>query len=167
MRCSRTAAVPRTAPPWPPRAFDRVTVATTSGWPASPAALLDHHLDIVATNAAWARAWGDPAGYEPARRHVLSLLAAASAPAELLLPVARQFRMAADLHAGDPRIAEIGALLRADHPALGLVWDCRGIGAFGRPMFELAGEPAAAHLLHPTGQPEIAVLVAARPRRTG
>ncbi|WP_261557796.1 MmyB family transcriptional regulator [Frankia tisae] len=134
-------------------------------WPTSPAALLDHRLDIVATNAAWARIWGDPAGYEPARRHVLWLLAVASAPAELLLAVARQFRMAADLHAGDPRIGEIGALLRADHPALGLVWDCRGVGAFGHPTIDLAGEPATAHLLHPTGQTEIAILVAAAPRR--
>ncbi|WP_083866902.1 MULTISPECIES: helix-turn-helix domain-containing protein [Frankia] len=155
----------------PPGEHLRGLAGLLDSWPASPAALLDHHLDIVATNAAWARAWGDPAGHEPARRHVLWLLAAASAPAELLLPVARQFRMAADLHAGDPRIAEIGALLRADHPALDLVWDCRGIGAFGHPTFDLVGEPAAAHLLHPTGRPEIAVLVAARPRprphRTG
>lgn len=130
-------------------------------WPASPAALLDHRLDVVATNAAWVRAWGDPAGYEPARRHVLWLLAAVSAPDGLLLAVARQFRMASDLHAGDPRVAEIGALLRADHPDLGPVWDCRRVGAFGDPVIDLAGEPATAHLLHPTGRTEIAVLIAA------
>ncbi|ONH37214.1 hypothetical protein BL254_03905 [Protofrankia sp. BMG5.30] len=149
----------------PPGEHLRELGALLDSWPASPAALLDHRLDIVAANAAWARAWGDPAGYEPARRHVLWSLAAAPAAAGLLLPVARQFRMAADLHAGDPRIVEIGALLRADHPALGPVWNCRGVGAFGHPTIDLAGEPATAHLLHPTGQTEIAVLVATFPRR--
>jgi len=69
--------------------------------------------------------------------------------------------MAADMHAGDPRITEIGAVLRLDHPDLEDLWDCRGVGAFGRPSIDLAGEPATAHLLHPTGQPSLAVLVAA------
>ncbi|OAA23890.1 Helix-turn-helix domain-containing protein [Frankia sp. EI5c] len=149
---------PATAPP-----ADRLGAlgSLLDSWPASPAALLDHRLDVVATNGAWARAWGDPTGYEPARRHVLWQLAGMPEAAALVQPVARQFRMAADLHAGDQRIAEIGALLRADHPALGSVWDCRGVGAFGRPTLDLAAGPATAHLLHPTGQSEIAILVAA------
>ena len=35
-RCAITAAGPTTAPPWLPRAFDKVTVATMSSAPASP-----------------------------------------------------------------------------------------------------------------------------------
>ncbi|OHV36172.1 hypothetical protein CC117_18465 [Parafrankia colletiae] len=161
----RRLSVPEPPAVAPPAGYLRGLVGLLDSWPTSPAALLDHRLDVVDTNAAWARVWGDPAGYEPSRRHVVWLLAAASAPAGLLLAAARQFRMAADLHAGDPRIAEVGALLRADHPTLGLVWDCRGVGAFGHPVIDAAGEPATAHLLHPTGETEIAILVAAPARR--
>ncbi|MCM3883192.1 helix-turn-helix domain-containing protein [Frankia sp. R82] len=131
-------------------------------WPASPAALLDHRLDVVATNTSWDRAFGHPADHEPAHRHVLWLLAGAPTPVPDLLPaLARQFRMAADLYADEPRTAEIGRLLRADHPVLRPLWDCRGIGAFGHPPLQLDGQPATAHLLHPTGEPGTSVLVAA------
>ncbi|CAO5146672.1 Helix-turn-helix domain [Frankia sp. AiPs1] len=140
----------------------RAVAPLVDGWRDGPAALLDHRLDVAAVNTAWVRLFGDPAEYEPARRHLLWLVAGAPAGARgLLLPVARQFRMAADLHPADPRIIEVAALLRADHPRLTPVWDCRGVGAFGRPAVDLAGEPAAAHLLHPTGEPGIALLVAA------
>ncbi|SNQ47792.1 Helix-turn-helix domain [Frankia canadensis] len=145
----------------PPGEQLRDLESLVTSWPGGPAALLDHRLDVLATNASWEQLLGDPSEHEPARRHVLGLLAHAPGTTGLLRSVARQFRMAADLHAGDPRIAEISALLRADHPMLEPLWNCRGIGAFGRPHLDLAGEPAAAHLLHPTGQAETAILVVA------
>jgi transcriptional regulator with XRE-family HTH domain len=160
----RRLSAPEPPPVAPPGEHLRGLAGLLDGWPASPAALLDHRFDIVAANAAWTRVWGDPADHEPARRNALWMMAATSA-AGLLTPIARQFRMAADLYSGDPRIAEISALLRAEYPGLGPVWDCRGVGAFGRPTIEVGGEPATAYLLHPTGQTEIAILVAA-PLRT-
>ncbi|WP_248814604.1 helix-turn-helix domain-containing protein [Frankia sp. AgPm24] len=153
----------RLTAPQPPLAHDGdALVGLLRTWPVTPAALLDGRLDVLATNAAWNRVFGDPGDHEPATRHVLWLLAMTSAPVAALLPaLARQFRMAANLHADDARITEIGRLLRADHPRLRPWWDCRGVGAFGHPSLRLDGQPATAHLLRPAGGTASSILVLA------
>jgi hypothetical protein len=65
----------------------------------------------------------------------------------------------ANVYAGDARVAEIGALLRADAPEHGPLWDCRGVGAFGTHDVVTAGLPARAHLMRPGEHPCAAVLV--------
>jgi transcriptional regulator with XRE-family HTH domain len=124
-----------------------------------PAVLLDHRLDIVAATAEWARVWGDPRDIEPARRNVLWQVATTPPnvqvddPAPLLTALRRQFRMVANLYAGDPRIDQVAALLQADAPAYAPLWDCRGIGAFGEPTMIVDGRRLRAHLLEPAGRP--------------
>jgi len=156
----RRLCAPEPPPVTPPDEYLHDLAGLLDLWPTTPAAMLDHRLDVVAANSLWTRVWGSLADHEPRRRHALTILATTPTPG-LLTPVARQFRMAADLHAGDPRIAEIGALLRADHPELEPLWNCRAVGAFGAPAIDLAGQPATAHLLHPAGQPGIIILVVA------
>lgn len=133
-----------------------------ASWPDSPAAALDHRLDVVATNRAWERLWPAPDGSDRGGRHVLWLLAAAGAPWPLLRAVATRFRMAADLHPGDRRIEEATDALRAGFPALAPLWDCRGVGAFGDPVVALPDRLARALLLHPTGRQDAGVLVLVR-----
>ncbi len=77
--------------------------------------------------------------------------------------VARQFRMAGNQYAGDRRIAEIAALLRAEAPDHRPLWDCRSVGAFEAPNVRVGAMPARAHLLHPNGQAGASVLVLAVP----
>jgi transcriptional regulator with XRE-family HTH domain len=132
-----------------------------AAWPDSPAAALDHRLDVVATNPAWERLWPAPPGRDR-ERHLLVLLAAAGAPWPLLRAVTTRFRMAADLHPDDPRIGEVADALRAAFPAMAPLWECRGVGSFGEPVVALPGGPARAHLLHPTGRPDAGVLVLVR-----
>jgi hypothetical protein len=131
---------------------------------AEPAVLVDHRLDVLAANGAWTRLGGDPDDVEPARRNLLWQLAAA-APAddrdELVTALARRFRMAANLHAGDPRIADVADLLRTDVPALAPLWDCRGVSAFGAPTVVVDGRPLRAHLLEPDGLPGAGLLLLA------
>ncbi|RZT85219.1 helix-turn-helix protein [Pseudonocardia sediminis] len=133
-------------------------------WPSSPAVLLDHRLDMVDANDAWARIWGHPGERAPSHRNVVRQLAVEPGPAvgdptRLVMSVARQLRMASDLHAGDRRIAEVRDMLREDAPELGPVWDCRGVGAFDAPALTLQGRPVRAHLLRPTGGPDASILV--------
>jgi transcriptional regulator with XRE-family HTH domain len=126
---------------------------------AGPAVLLDHRLDVVAANPGWARVWGDPGDVEPARRNVLWQLAsgASSVPVvdrdALVTALRRQFRMAANLYTGDPRIAQVAELLHADAPGYSPLWDCRGIGAFGAPTVVVDGQRLRAHLLEPADRP--------------
>jgi hypothetical protein len=94
-------------------------------WNAGPAALLDHRLDLVAVNRTWAAAWDEPGALDPVRRNVVWLLAAHPRTRELLpdsgplvQQLARQLRMATNLHAGDARLLEIRDLLRAEAPGL-------------------------------------------------
>jgi transcriptional regulator with XRE-family HTH domain len=122
-------------------------------WPDSPAAQLDHRLDVVAANRGWTAALGAPTG------NVVWRLADAGAPWPLLRAVATRFRMAADLQPDDPRIRASAEALRADFPEQAPLWDCRGVGAFGAPTVDVAGRRRRAHLLHPTGRPDAAVLV--------
>jgi transcriptional regulator with XRE-family HTH domain len=126
---------------------------------AGPAVLLDHRLDVVAANPGWARVWGDLRVLEPERRNVLWQLAAGSSalpvddPGPLVTALRRQFRMAANLYAGDPRIEQVSELLHADAPAYSPLWDCRGIGGFGSPAVVVDGQRLRAHLLEPAGRP--------------
>jgi transcriptional regulator with XRE-family HTH domain len=126
---------------------------------AAPAVLLDHHLDVVAANPAWARVWGEPRDVDPVRRNVLWQLATGSPalpvddPGPLVTALRQQFRMAANMYAGDPRIDQIAELLHADAPAYSALWDCRGIGAFGTPTVVVDGQRLRAHLLEPADRP--------------
>jgi hypothetical protein len=134
---------------------------------AGPAVVLDHRLDVVAANCRWARVWGDPRDVEPARRNVLWQLASGASavpvddPGPLMTALRRQFRMAANLHADDERIAEVAALLGADAPAYTPLWECRAVGAFGEPTVVVEGRELRAHLLEPAGRAGGALLVLA------
>jgi hypothetical protein len=153
-------------PPAPPSAADLALLLAS--WPASPAVLLDHRLDMHAANPRWTQLWGDPRDLPPHRRNVLWQLAAdprtpgvLAEPAPLVRAVARQFRMAENQYADDRRIAAIAALLRTEAPDHRALWDCRGVGAFEAPEVRVGPAPARAHLLHPNGHAGAAVLVLA------
>ncbi|GAA1247150.1 helix-turn-helix transcriptional regulator [Pseudonocardia aurantiaca] len=157
-----------TAPPAPLPTHDILRAELgplVESWTAGPAALLDHRLDLVAVNRTWAAAWNEPEALDPMRRNVVWLLAAhprTPGPlpdaGPLVQQVARQLRMATNLHAGDARILEIGDLLRAEAPGLNPVWECRGVGAFEAPALRWAGGAARAYLLHPGGLPGVSIL---------
>ncbi|TWF80843.1 helix-turn-helix protein [Pseudonocardia hierapolitana] len=157
----RLLSAPAEPPPATPPAADLVPLLADF---AGPAAVLDHRLDIVAANPRWTRVWGEPRDVDPARRNVLWQLAAGPPavpvddPGPLMTALRRQFRMAANLYAGDERIAEVAELLRADAPAYTPLWECRGIGAFGEPTVVVAGRELRAHLLEPAGRPGSALL---------
>lgn len=158
-----------TAPPEPPAPPSAAELAPLlASWAASPAVLLDHRLDMHAANPRWTQLWGNPEDIAPARRNVLWQLAAdprtsavVAEPEPLIRAVARQFRMSADQYAGDRRVAEIAAVLRAEAPRHRPVWDCRGVGAFEVPEVRVGTVPAHAHLLRPNGHAGAAVLVLA------
>jgi hypothetical protein len=161
----RTLAAPP-EPPAPPSVAELAPLLAS--WPASPAVLLDHRLDIHAANPRWTQLWGDPRDLAPPRRNVVWQLAAdprtravVGDPERLVRAVARQFRMAADQYAGDRRVAEIAALLRSDAPGHRPFWDCRSVGAFETPAIQVDTMPARAHLLHPIGQAGAVILVLA------
>jgi transcriptional regulator with XRE-family HTH domain len=163
---SAQAEPPPGAPPAPDLAL---LLAGFTG----PAVLLDHRLDVVAANAAWTRVWGDPRDVDPARRNVLWQLAAGSptAPVDdpwpLMTALRRQFRMAANLYAGDERIGQVAEILHADAPAYTPLWECRGIGAFGEPTVVVDGRAFRAHLLEPAGRPGSTLLVLAAAEERG
>jgi hypothetical protein len=161
-----------TAPPEPPAPPAAAELAPLlASWPASPAVLLDHRLDMHVANPRWTQLWGDPRDLAPTRRNVLWQLAAdprtpaaLAEPEPLIRAVARQFRMAANQYAGDRRITEIVTLLRAEAPRHRPFWDCRGVGAFEAPEVRVGAMPTRAHLLHANGHAGAAVLVLAENR---
>ena len=121
------------------------------GWPADPAAVLDARLDVVAVNDAWARVWGPPG------RHVLEDLVddGPDDDVELLVrALARRLRMATDRAPQDPRLHEVHTRVRNVAPHLHPVWECRGIGAFGRPAARVGGADRVAYLLGEAGVPD-------------
>lgn len=127
--------------------------ALLDAWPADPAALLDARLDLVGVNDAWARVWGGPAG-----AHVLDHLldpppcGPPVADVEpLVRALARQLRMASDRAPEDRRLAEIRERARGSAPRLGPVWDCRGVGSFGRPTVRVQGVSRVGYLLGEAG----------------
>nr|WP_062396215.1 helix-turn-helix domain-containing protein [Pseudonocardia sp. AL041005-10] len=150
-----------------------------ASWPGHPAVLLDARLGVVAANDAWEAAVGRPADDDPGRRHVLWQLAADPAararfepdpgpavlscpgpgPDELLAALHRRFRMASDLDPTDPGTRGVRAALRADAPERTPLWECRGVGAFGRPRVRLGGVDRTAYLLGEAGVPGAAILV--------
>lgn len=149
-----------------------------ASWPAHPAVLLDARLGVVAANDAWEAAVGRPADGDPGRRHVLWQLAADPAararfgpgpdpavprfgpgPDELLAALHRRFRMASDLDPADPGTRGVRDALRTDAPERAPLWECRGVGAFGRPRVRLGGADRTAYLLGEAGAPGAAVLV--------
>ncbi|MEU7817015.1 helix-turn-helix domain-containing protein [Pseudonocardia sp. NPDC049154] len=155
----RALAGPAVAAPDPDRV--RADLAPLlAGWREGPAAVLDHRLDLVAVNDVWTRAWGGAAGENALE--VLAVRARGAGPLgradDLVRALARRFRMAANTHADDPRIAEVRARLRTAVPDLAPLWDCRGVGAFTPPDVTWQGTPSRAYLLHPTGEPGAAVL---------
>lgn len=120
-----------------------------ASWREHPAVLLDGRLDVVAANEAWAATVGTRG------RHVLDqVLAAGGDLSPLVHALARRLRMATDRDPGDARLAQVRTQLRAGAPGLGPLWDCRGVGAFGRPTVHLAGVARTAHLLGEAGATE-------------
>ncbi|MEU6697229.1 helix-turn-helix domain-containing protein [Pseudonocardia sp. NPDC046786] len=137
-----------------------------ASWPDQPAVLLDDLLGVVAANRAWEAAVGPPAQDTAGRRNVLWQLAADPAARhrigrtdELLAALHRRFRMASDLDPGRPAAHRVRDALRHDAPERAALWDCRGIGAFGRPRVRLGDRDRTAFLLGEAGAPGAAVLV--------
>lgn len=134
-----------------------------ASWPTDPAVLLDARLDVVAANAPWEEAFGTTAG-----RAVLRALLDRDEPddvAELVRALARRLRMVSNLLPDDGRLARVRAGVRSAAPGLTPLWDCRSVGAFGRPRVRLSGVEREAYLLGQAGSPDAvegAVLVLLR-----
>lgn len=79
-------------------------------------------------------------------------------PDELLAALHRRFRMAWDLAPTDPGTRGVRDALRADAPERAPLWECRGVGAFGRPRARLGGVDRTAYLLGEAGVPGAAIL---------
>ncbi|MEJ2861586.1 helix-turn-helix domain-containing protein [Actinomycetospora flava] len=119
-----------------------------ASWRDDPAVLLDARLDVVAANDAWA------AAVAPGRHVLEQLLHTDGDLTPLVHALARRLRMATDRDPGDARLTRVRAELRAGAPGHGALWDCRGVGAFGRPAVLLAGTRRTAHLLAEAGPVE-------------
>ncbi|WP_226352217.1 MULTISPECIES: helix-turn-helix domain-containing protein [unclassified Pseudonocardia] len=160
VRLSRDGAAPAATAP-------EELLPVLASWPGDPAALLDAQLGVVAVNDAWEAAIGRPADGHPGRRHVLWQLAADPAararigpdPDELLTALHRRFRMASDLDPAAPGTRGVRDVLHAEAPERAPLWECRGVGAFGRPRVRLGGVERTAYLLGEAGAPGAAVLV--------
>lgn len=119
-------------------------------WASDPAVLLDERMDVAGANTAWRDVWGAPG------EHVLPLVTAGPPdpgrtgdPGELVLALARRFRMLTDL---DPaHLSGLREQVRAAAPEFGRVWDCRGVGAFGRPRIRVDGTDRVGHLVGAAG----------------
>ncbi|MEJ2889839.1 helix-turn-helix domain-containing protein [Actinomycetospora aeridis] len=120
-----------------------------ASWRDDPAALLDARLDVVAANEAWT------ATFAPGRHVLEQLLASTEDVVPLVHALARRLRMATDRDPGDARLTQVRAQLRAGAPGLGALWDCRGVGAFGRPAVRLGDTRRTAHLLAEAGAIEL------------
>ncbi|MCD2186707.1 helix-turn-helix domain-containing protein [Actinomycetospora soli] len=121
-----------------------------ASWSSHPAVLLDARLDVVAGNEAWADAFGPGTG-----RSVLAALLDRPDAADLLTAIARRLRMVGNLLPDDERIARVRDRARAAAPALTPLWECRAVGAFGRPRVCLGGVERDAYLLGEAGAPDV------------
>jgi transcriptional regulator with XRE-family HTH domain len=122
-----------------------------ASWPDHPAVLLDARLDVVAGNEAWAAAFGPGV-----RRSLLgAVLDRDEDLPELVTAIARRLRMAANLRPDDERITHVRDRAREAAPGLAPLWECRAVGAFGRPRVRLDGVERAAYLLGEAGAPDV------------
>ncbi|MEJ2866844.1 helix-turn-helix domain-containing protein [Actinomycetospora sp. OC33-EN08] len=143
------------------RALSRPPVGALSGpealrpllasWSAHPAVLLDARLDVRAANEAWEDGFGPSAG-----RALLGTLVGRDDVAELVRAVARRLRMVENLLGDDERVARVRDRARAVAPGLTPLWDCRAVGAFGRPRVRVDGVPREAFLLGEAGAADAA-----------
>ncbi|PSK88078.1 helix-turn-helix protein [Murinocardiopsis flavida] len=136
-------------------------------WPTTPALVLDARLDILASNAAYRRFWGDPGDAPQARRNLLLRLASDAGDGRrligggpLLRGLYRQFRAATGHEPDDPRAAEIVGLLAAERPDAAHWWRCRAVADFAPTTVDVAdaGADGAAFrlafaLLRPVAEP--------------
>ncbi|WP_081952320.1 helix-turn-helix domain-containing protein [Kitasatospora phosalacinea] len=103
-------------------------------WPASPAALLDRHFDLLAWNAAWTALWGSPEHVPADRRNLMWLLAVDHRLRGVLpdweplaMNVFQHFRAQAGPAIADPRTDELYRRLEADAPELRHWWGCHSV----------------------------------------
>ncbi|GLW67721.1 transcriptional regulator [Kitasatospora phosalacinea] len=103
-------------------------------WPASPAALLDRHFDLLAWNAAWSALWGAPEQVPADRRNLMWLLAVDRRLREVLhdweplaMNVFQHFRAQAGPALADPRTDELYRRLDTDAPELRHWWGCHSV----------------------------------------
>ncbi|OEU96394.1 helix-turn-helix domain-containing protein [Streptomyces oceani] len=121
---------------------DRATISPGTrmlidGWPTTPTLALDERLDILTSNPAYRRLWGDPEDLPRQRRNVL--LQWASLPSggaritgdeSLLRALYEHFRTAVGHVPEDPRAAEIVRLLHGERPHAAHWWRCRAVADF-------------------------------------
>ncbi|MDX3853957.1 helix-turn-helix transcriptional regulator [Streptomyces sp. AK02-01A] len=103
-------------------------------WPASPAALLDRHFDLVGWNAAWSALWGSPESVPADRRNLMWLMVADTRLRTVLhdweplaMNVFQHFRAQAGPALGDPRTDEVYRRLDEDAPELRHWWGCHSV----------------------------------------
>ncbi|MFF0292549.1 helix-turn-helix domain-containing protein [Kitasatospora sp. NPDC004615] len=103
-------------------------------WPASPAALLDRHFDLLAWNAAWTALWGSPEKVDADRRNLMWLMAADRHLRSVLhdweplaMNVFQHFRAQAGPAIADPRTDQLYRRLEADAPDLRHWWGCHTV----------------------------------------
>jgi transcriptional regulator with XRE-family HTH domain len=125
--------------PGPADAADREGLAAAvrpvlDSWPASPAALLDRHFDLLGWNAAWSALWGPPEAVPADRRNLMWLMAADGRLRGVLhdweplaMNVFQHFRAQAGPALSDPRTDEVYRHLDADAPELRHWWGCHSV----------------------------------------
>jgi transcriptional regulator with XRE-family HTH domain len=118
-----------------------------ASWTADPAVLLDARLDVITGNGAWIGSGAASAGDNVLARLLIDHVGPGDDLGPLVAALARRLRMATNLDPVDERLAAVRAQVRAAAPELGPLWDCRGVGAFGRPRVRWAGEDRVAYLL--------------------
>ncbi|MEO3975561.1 helix-turn-helix domain-containing protein [Streptomyces sp. CAU 1734] len=103
-------------------------------WPASPAALLDRHFDLLGWNAAWGALWGSPDAVPSDRRNLMWLMVADQRLRAVLhdweplaMNVFQHFRAQAGPALADPRTSEVYQRLDEDAPELRHWWGCHSV----------------------------------------
>ncbi|MER6913498.1 helix-turn-helix domain-containing protein [Streptomyces sp. NPDC000594] len=154
-------------------------------WPASPAALLDRHFDLVCWNAAWSALWGNPASVPADRRNLMWLMVADRRLRTVLhdweplaMNVFQHFRAQAGRALTDPRTSEVYGHLDRDAPEFRHWWGCHSVAELTARAVTV--EPAgtgrvelALSSFHPVDDPSALVLLftpvgeADRERMTG
>jgi transcriptional regulator with XRE-family HTH domain len=117
-----------------------------ASWTSDPAVLLDRHLDVIAGNDAWSGFGGAAPGDNVLARLVTDRTAHDDL-APLVFALARRLRMATNHDPTDERLVAVRAEVRDGAPDLAPLWECRGVGAFGRPRIRRAGVERVAYLL--------------------
>lgn len=135
-------------------------------WPTSPALALDRRFDVLAWNSAHTGVWGDPGRIDPHRRTLLWMLAGDPSVRErtdgwesLVVALAGQFRGRADRYPDDPRFAAVYELLRSAPPGRDTSWAHYGTCGFTSQRIVVDGIRLVVHMLRPTDDPDVVVLV--------